>query len=100
MTHCTRRFRGAIVLARFVPADCLASLSPEEEDLTPNVTDGSAETGIHVFTGDTTGYSAKMSDNTANKNQFGRYSQMPTSGGGNHASGNSIVNCRDVTCVK
>ena len=43
-------------------------------------------------------HSITLNGNTANHNNAGLYSQFPTAGSGNHASGNTNVNCFNVTC--
>jgi nitrous oxidase accessory protein NosD len=76
-------------------------LSPTTVTIKLNTTDSNSVAGIYVFTdGMTTGSSATLSHNTADKNEFGLYSQIPTTGGSNHAVGNSVVNCHNVACVK
>ncbi len=45
------------------------------------------------------GPAATLSGNTGNDNQFGLYAQFPTAGTRNHATGNKIINCFNVTCM-
>jgi nitrous oxidase accessory protein NosD len=72
---------------------------PASETLSGNVTSHNHSAGIYVYTGgSTTGYSATLTGNTGNDNQFGLYAQFPTLGSGNHATGNSVINCYNVTC--
>ncbi len=75
---------------------------PTNELLTGNTTSDNSENGIYVYTDNegTNGgeYSAALNDNTANDNRFGLYSQLVTSGSGNHATGNKVVNCYQVSC--
>jgi hypothetical protein len=72
---------------------------PTSEILSGNVTSNNSEAGLFVYTGGAAGWSAMLSYNTGNDNSFGLYSQIPTSGTGNRASGNMKVNCYNVTCV-
>jgi parallel beta-helix repeat protein len=72
---------------------------PTGEVLAGNVTSHNSEVGSYVFTADETGYSAALTHNTANDNRFGLYAQFLTTGSGNHASGNAVVNCVDVACA-
>lgn len=72
---------------------------PTGEVLEGNVTSHNSEVGGYVFTADETGYSAALTHNTANDNRFGLYAQFLTTGSGNHAAGNVVVNCYNVTCA-
>jgi hypothetical protein len=40
-----------------------------------------------------------LTDNTANDNQYGLYSEIATMGNSNKASGNTTINCHNVHCV-
>ncbi len=73
---------------------------PTGEMLKGNITSDNSDAGIDIYTNfDTTGgYSASLESNTANYNRFGLYSQIATSGSGNHAIHNKVVNCHNVTC--
>jgi parallel beta-helix repeat protein len=74
---------------------------PASETLKKNTTDGNSEAGVYVYTADGTGtYSAALTSNTADKNAYGLYSQIPATGSGNEASGNSVLNCYNVKCNK
>jgi hypothetical protein len=76
-------------------------VEPTSVTIKLNTTDSNSVAGIYVDTdGATTGYSATLSRDTAEKNQFGLYSQIHTKGGSNHAVGNAVVNCHNVACVK
>lgn len=73
---------------------------PTSETLTGNVTNHNSEVGTYVYTkGGQTGFAATLSGNTGNDNQFGLYAQFPTAGTGNHATGNKVINCFNVTCM-
>ena len=63
-----------------------------------NTTNHNSEAGIFLFTDDDPNYSATLTSNTGNYNRFGLYSQFATSGSGNSATGNKVVNCYNVTC--
>ena len=67
-----------------------------------NVTNHNTQVGVFVYTDDETSssYSAMLANNTANDNKYGLYSEIPTTGHPNHASGNTAVNCHNVHCVK
>lgn len=73
---------------------------PLGETLSKNVTNDNREGGIYVWTDDESGsgLAAKLTKNTGNDNRFGLYSQIPTTGSGNKATGNKVVNCYNVTC--
>ncbi len=80
---------------------------PVGELLKGNTTNHDSEVGTFVYTstaassicaGGTT-YSATLDNNTGNDNRFGLYSQVATSGSGNKATGNTIVNCYQVSCT-
>jgi parallel beta-helix repeat protein len=73
---------------------------PDAEILTGNTTNDNIEVGVYVWTDNSTGYSAELKSNTGNDNRFGLYSQITTTGSKNHASGNKVVNCYNVKCVK
>ncbi|GEM_PF-5451814 len=73
---------------------------PQSETLTGNVTSHNSSTGVYIFSnGAATGYAATMNGNTGSYNRFGLYSQFLTSGTGNHATGNKVINCYNVTCA-
>ena len=73
--------------------------NPADETLTGNVTSHNSESGVYIYVDNTSGpYSATLNGNSANYNRFGLYSMIATSGSGNHATGNKIVNCYNVTC--
>jgi hypothetical protein len=80
----------------------LEDYDPYSDTLKSNTTDGNAEAGIWITAsgGPPNSYAATLIGNTANKNQFGLYSQIHTTGTGNHATGNAVVNCHNVSCVK
>jgi Periplasmic copper-binding protein (NosD) len=74
---------------------------PQGVTIKLNTTDRNSEAGVYVFVrGTATGYSAVLSHNTADKNRFGLYSLIRTTGGSNRAAGNTIVNCHNVSCPK
>ena len=73
---------------------------PSGVTLRKNTTDGNGQAGVYIYTDDQSGYSATVAQNTADSNEFGLYSQFPTSGYTNHASSNTKINCYDVRCVK
>jgi parallel beta-helix repeat protein len=74
---------------------------PAGEVLRGNTVNDNGEAGVYVYTENGGGtYSATLTSNTGNDNRFGLYSQIPTTGSGNHASGNKVVNCYNVKCVK
>ncbi len=74
---------------------------PTNETLSANVTNRNSDAGVFVYTASTTSsYTAKLIHNTANGNRFGLYSQIPTTGYGNHAAHNKVLNCHNVACVK
>jgi len=74
---------------------------PASETLKKNTTDGNSEAGVYVYTAQGTGtYSAALTNNTANNNGYGLYSQIPATGSGNEASGNKVLNCYNVKCKK
>jgi hypothetical protein len=74
---------------------------PRDLTIKLNITDSNSDAGVYVYvSGGLATYSATLSRNTAEKNQFGLYSQIRAKGGSNHASGNSVVNCHNVACVK
>jgi parallel beta-helix repeat protein len=82
-----------------IETDC-----PVGELLKNNTTNDNSEVGVYVYTGagqcsNSTTYSATLDDNTANDNRFGLYSQVVTSGSGNEATGNTIINCYQVSCT-
>ena len=72
---------------------------PTGEVLEGNVTSHNSEAGAYVYADNETGYTAALTYNHANDNRFGLYSQFLTTGSSNHASGNAVVNCYDVTCA-
>ena len=74
---------------------------PNGEVLKNNVADHNTEVGILVYTDDETssGYSATLDNNTGNDNRYGLFSQIPTGGSGNRATGNTVVNCYNVSCT-
>jgi len=75
--------------------------NPYDDTLKSNTTDGNAEAGIWITaSGVLNSFAATLVGNTADKNQFGMYSEIHTKGTGNHAVGNTVVNCRNVSCVK
>jgi parallel beta-helix repeat protein len=71
---------------------------PLSETLNQNTTNDNSEAGVYVNSDGDTGLSVTLTGNTGNYNRFGLYSQITTSGSGNHAKGNKVVNCHDVTC--
>ncbi len=74
---------------------------PTSEVLKANTTNGNSSDGVYIYVGgndNTQGYSATLNGNTANDNRYGLYSQLATSGSGNHATGNKVVNCYQVSC--
>ncbi len=76
---------------------------PLGEVLEGNVTNHNSDIGIYVNTDyETSGsagtYAALLAGNVANFNRFGLYSEIATSGSGNHATGNKVENCFDVSC--
>lgn len=72
--------------------------SPHGAKLFGNLTsDNRSGAGIHI-TGQQGADSATLNRNTADNNRSGLYSQFPTSGFGNKATGNAVVNCFNVTC--
>jgi len=75
---------------------------PASEVLKGNVTNGNSEDGVYIYTdneGSNGGeWSATLTNNTANGNRFGLYSQFVTSGSSNHATGNKVINCYQVSC--
>ncbi len=73
---------------------------PGGEELRNNVADHNSEVGILVYTDDTSsGYSATLDNNTGNDNRYGLFSDIPTGGSGNRATGNTVVNCYNVSCA-
>lgn len=82
-----------------IETDC-----PVGELLKGNTANHNSEAGVFVYTGNectngTGTYSATLDNNTGNDNRFGLYSQVATSGSGNKATGNSVVNCYQVSCT-
>jgi parallel beta-helix repeat protein len=82
-----------------IETDC-----PVGELLKGNTANHNSEAGVFVYTnpsfcsgGGT--LSARLDNNTGNDNRFGLYSQIVTSGSGNKATGNKIVNCHQVSCT-
>jgi Right handed beta helix region/Putative Ig domain len=71
---------------------------PEVDLFTDNVTNHNTESGIYIWTGDQTGFPATLDSNTANNNRFGFYAQIPTTGSGNIARFNKVINCFHVSC--
>jgi parallel beta-helix repeat protein len=73
---------------------------PTGELLKGNTTNHNSDLGVYIYTNNETtgGYSATLDNNTANSNRFGLYSQIVTSGSGNHATGNKVLNCYNVSC--
>ncbi len=72
---------------------------PVGDTLTRNTTSRNTLAGIYVHVDNTSGDSAALSDNVADDNGFGLYSQIPTAGKDNHAKGNAEINCHNVRCV-
>jgi len=69
--------------------------------LSGNVTNHNANAGVYIFVdsvycGPCT---AKLINNTAEHNGLGLYSQVPTTGYGNFAEFNPIIDCHNVVCV-
>jgi Periplasmic copper-binding protein (NosD) len=71
---------------------------PQNTTYANNTTDDNSEAGVYIYAYGT-GFSATLTGNTANGNRYGLYSQIPTSGTGNQASGNKVVNCYNVSCT-
>jgi parallel beta-helix repeat protein len=76
---------------------------PLGELLEGNVTNHNSDIGVYVYTdyqtsGSAGTYAATVSDNVANSNRFGLYSQIATAGSGNHATANKVENCFNVSC--
>jgi hypothetical protein len=72
--------------------------TPYNETLKTNTTNDNSVAGVYITTSQT-GYPVTLIDNTANKNEFGLYSQIHTTGSGNHAAHNTVLNCHNVKCV-
>ena len=75
---------------------------PLGEVMKGNTTNHNSELGVYIYTDNETAppnEGPTLNNNTGNYNRFGLYSQTPTSGKGNHATGNTIVQCYQVTCV-
>ena len=82
-----------------IETDC-----PVGELLKGNTTNHNSDVGVFVYTSTNecqsgVTYSATLDNNTANDNRFGLYSQVVASGSGNRATGNSVVNCYQVSCT-
>jgi hypothetical protein len=68
--------------------------------LKDNVTNHNSRAGIFVSVDNLycAPCSARLIGNTADENRRGMYSQVPTTGYGNRAAHNTVVNCHNVVC--
>ena len=73
---------------------------PGSETLEGNTTNHNSEAGVLIYTdNEADPYTAPVvKNNTADNNRYGLYSQIPTTGNGNDATGNTVVNCYHVHC--
>lgn len=74
---------------------------PSGTQLTGNVTNHNAKAGVYIFVDNIycSPCSARLVNNTAEYNARGLYSQIPTTGSGNYAAHNTVVNCHNVICA-
>ena len=72
---------------------------PYVETLQGNTTNHNSEAGVFIYSDEEISPDAPMvKNNTANDNRYGLYSQISTTGNGNDATGNTVVNCYNVHC--
>jgi len=72
---------------------------PYSETLEGNTTNNNSEAGVLIYTDEeVSSYTPEVKNNTADNNRYGLYSQISTTGNGNDATGNTVVNCYNVHC--